>query len=531
MRLKKIIALCLTALFLCLAPGCASNVEEDLQVPKQVSDYEVGGETPKKGGTLRLALAGAGSLNPILAENEHTMQVLNLVYDSLFCRDANEALVPVLCSQYSVSADGLTYEFTIRDGIGFHNGDTLSAQDVEATIYMILSSESLYKSKLSAISTCSSSGNTLYITLHNPVVNFPALLDFPVLSDEDISVYDSLTYVPNGTGRYKVQSYKKSKELYLSVNENYFRNFSPYIENIAVYLLKDAGAAVTMLENMQIDVLSSHVINLHAYTPKRNLSSVEHTSGRFTFVGINNQKQALLSAKTRQVLSMALDRREILSGSTVPYGTAAEIPVPDQSFWNSGTTSMEKPDIQRVKTMLSEDGWTDSDANGVPEKEVYGEQVMLAPGILVNSENPTRLKIAEQVKTFWNAAGIPAYVAVVPYEEYQSRIASGEYDVFIGSVSLSENYDVSFLLKTNANPLGVSSEVIDRTLNTLAISNQEAYKQAQFYELCNALRSEMPLVGLFFENDVIVFDSRVKGNIKPSGSDMFYSIDQWFLSE
>ncbi len=528
--MKKRIAICLLALFLCFVSGCSSKQTEDSQTPAQVTDYENSNETPQKGGTLRLALAGSGSLNPIMAENKQNLSVLKLVYDSLFCRTASEEVVPVLCSGYTVSEDGLHYEFIIEDGIAFHNGDRLNAYDVESTIYMILSSENLYRSRLSAISECTSRGNTLYITLQYPVVNFPALLDFPILSDADIAGYDPITYVPNGTGRYKVQSYKKSKELYLSVNQNYFRDFVPYIENITIYLLKDAGSAVSMLENVQVDVLSSDVINLHEYTPKRNLSSVEYTSGRFAFVGINNQKQGLLTAKTREALSAAINRSEVLSANMITYGKVATVPVPDESFWNDGKTSSEKPDIQRVKTMLSEDGWKDTNADGVPEKDVYGETVTLAPEILVNNENQTRVKIAEQIKSFWKAAGIPAYVTSVSFADYQSRIASGAYDVYVGEVSLLENYDLSFLLRTNANTLGVSNETYDRILAGLEVSGQKAHKQAQFRELCNVLRAEMPLIGLYFENDVVVFDTRIKGVIEPSGSDMFYGIEKWFIS-
>ena len=182
-----------------------------------------------------------------------------------------------------------------------------------------------------------------------------------------------------------------------------------------------------------------------------------------------------------------------------------------------------------MKTMLAEDGWNDIDANGVPDKDVYGEIVSLAPGILVNEDNPARVKLAEQISKAWNGAGIPSYVASVPYDVYQARIASGEYDVFVGNISLSENYDLSFLLKTNANVLGLSNEAIDRLLDVLAVSGEE-HKKAQFHELCNVLQEEMPLIGLYFENDVLVFDMAVRGDIKPSGTDVFYNVEKWFLS-
>ena len=531
--MKKIIALCLLAVLLCFAPGCTSNQQEQQQGPKQVTDYQNTNETPRKGGTLRLAMAGATSFNPLLAENNNNLDVLKLLHDSLFQRTAKDVLEPVLCESYSVSEDGLTYEFTVKNNVSFHNGAKLTAKDVEATLSAIFASEnSLYRSRLSAISAFQSEGMKLTVTLAYPVVNFPALLDFPVLSEHDLaSGIDTLTLTPNGCGRYKVQSYKKSKELYLTVNENYHRGFSPNIENITVYLLKDAETAVAMLENMQIDVLTSDVIDLYAYTPKRNLSSKEFSGGGFTFIGINNQKPAFLSSKTRSALNEAIHKEKIVSDNALTYGVAAEIPIPTGSFWNNSQSLPAIKETQQVKTILSEDGWTDADGNGVPEKDVYGEYTELKPEILVNEENQLRVKIAEQIKNAWNAIGVPAYVTTVPFAEYQSRIESGVYDVFVGGVSILPNYDLSFMLKTDSNVCGISHEKIDQTLQALAFTDQDLQKQNLFHELCDAIRSEVPVISLYFENNVLVFDSRLRGAIEPSGSDAYYGIENWFLAE
>ncbi len=530
MSLKKIVSLCLVALFLCLLPGCGAKPVEQEPGIKQVVDYENQNETPKKGGTLRLALAGVSELNPLLAENDNNLSVFKLVYDSLFQRTPAEVTEPVLCENYTVSADGLLYEFTLKSGIGFHNGDSLTAADVEATLGMIFSTENHYRERLNMISSFHSYGQVLSVTLQYPVANFVALLDFPVLSDEDVSAYDALTYVPNGTGRFKVQSYKKSKELYLSVNENYFREFSPYIENVSVMLLKDNAAAVSMLENLQIDVLTSDVVNLNEYTPKRNLASVEYAGGRFTFIGINNQKPAFLSALTRTALSGALSRKALVTSAAVSYAAVADVPVPSGSFWNSSGVP-DALESAQVKTRLIEDGWRNVDTSNLPEKEVYGELVTLQPEILVNSDNPTRVKLAEQVKTMWNAAGIQAYVTALPFAEYRARVEAMDYDVFVGGVSVLENYDLSFLLRTNANFCGVSNERIDLLLSDISLCGKDIESQRLFYELCELLKSEMPLIGLYFENDVLIFDSRVRGEISPSGSDVFYGFEFWFLAE
>ncbi len=527
---KRCLVLGLAVLFLCLAPGCSSGSVQEAANTKQVTDYVKSDAAPRQGGVLRLALSGSKTLNPILAENQNNLSVFKLIYDGLFSLRNNGALEHVLCENYSISPDGLTYDFQIKDGVSFHNGARLTAADVSATLSLLLATENLYQSKLSVISGHGAQGQRLTVTLQKPVINFPALLDFPVLSQGDIGAgYDPLTYVPNGTGRYKVQSYKKSKELYLSVNENYHKTFAPYIAEIKVMLLKNDSVAISALENLQIDLLSSDTLNLSEYTPKRNVSSVEYDSGKFTFVGLNNQKPALLSGKTRFALSAALDKNAILSSCNISYAEAAEVPLPNGSFWNNSLPAESALEPTAVLSMLAEDAWEDTDGNNILDKEVHGERVDLSLEILVNSENSTRMRVAEQVKTMWLTAGIRAFVTAVPFAEYQKKIQEKSYDVFIGSVDFTENYDFSFLLRTDENLCGVAIEHIDQTLNALALMDDEGRKQTLYHELCSVLRSEMPMIGLYFEHDVLIFDGRIQGDITPSASDIFMDIEKWFL--
>ncbi len=525
--MKRVLVLFL-ALFVLLTSACSSGDLENKKEPDQNIEAEES-FAYLQSGTLRLALAGASTLNPVLAENFNNLQVLKLMYDGLFQRAQNDIVEPLLCQDYTVSPDGLIYEFTLKEGVTFHNGEPLTAKDVEETLKLILATENLYRTKLTSIASFESRGNQLVIGLGYPVINFTALLDFPVLSHIDIPAsYDFSTYVPNGTGRFKVQSYKKSKELYLSVNENYHKVFSGEISDVKVYLLKDSQTAVSMFENYQIDVLHSDVFNLNEYTPKRNLSSVKYAGNQFTFLGINNQKPALLSAATRRALNGALDKDEILEACKITYAEAADLPLPTGSFWHH-----QKPvalmEEEQVTALLSEDGWQDADGNGVLEKEVYGELTELSLEILVNEENSTRKKLADQLKQAWQAVGVSTFITVVPFTEYEQRIQDRAYDVFIGGVSMTENFDLNFLLRTDGNPFGISIEALDQTLNALSLMEDSARQQSLFYELCDVLRNESPLIGLYFEQDVLFFDSALSNVLYPSNSDIFLDIERWYL--
>ncbi len=526
--IKKFFILLVFALFLCNLFGCDSNKGETIQKPHELTAYENHNEKPQSGGTLRLALIDSKNLNPILSVNQNNLYVLKLIFDGLFQKTPNDVVEPVLCDSYTISPDGLSYEFKIKKGVSFHNGSALTAEDVDASLSLLLAAEGVYKNRLSQIESHKANGMTLYVTLKRPVVNFTSMLDFPVLSKKDIGIA-AMSYVPNGTGRYKVQSYKKSKELYLSLNQNYHLPFEPYISDILVYLVKDATTAVSMLENLQIDLLPSSVINLNEYTPKRNLSSVSFASGRFTFLGVNNQQPALLSSSTRKALAHALDRALLLNDCMIQYAKPADFPVPPTSFWYNNQSSETVYSTEISQDLLNEAGWRDTDGDGVLEKEVYGETVPLSFEILVNQENAVRMKIATQVQRYLQEVGVVSRVLAVPFEQYKEKIAQGDYDIFVGGVTLSDNYDLSFLLKTEANSCGISNERMDQTFNALCLMEGTAQKQQLFYELCDVFKQEMPIVSLYFEYDALVFDDRLKGAIMPAGSDIFYGIEKWFL--
>ncbi len=526
---KRIFLVLLSALLLCLSACNPKTVTEE-GIPDTLTVYENKGEKPVEGGTLRLALTGAKSLNPLLADNENNLQIYKLIFDGLFRSLPDKSVEAVLCDGFTMSQDGLSYTFRIRDGISFHNGQKLTAKDVEASLGVLLSSTGFYSGRLAAVESYSANGMNLTVNLAYPVANFTALLDFPVMSAADTLTRSEL-YVPNGTGRYKVQSYKQGKELYLSVNNNYYKKFSPYIQEILVYQLKDSQTAISMMENMQLDLLTSATMNLYEYTPKRNAKLSEVPGNQFTFLGINNQKPALLSPLTRTALSLAINREKLLSSCAVSYATATAVPLPPKSVLSGAYGENSPYDIEQAKKLLFDDDWLDSNGDGVFEKEVYGETAELSLSILVNSDNQIRIKLAEKLKDCFKEIGIPAIVEAVSFEDYKTRISEKNYDVFIGSVSIGDNFDLDFLLKTDENVCGISDERVDQLLSVLPLQQAETQKLATYQNLCELMNSKMFFVGLYFENKQLIFDERLKGEITPSATDIFYGIEEWFLSK
>ena len=231
-------------------------------------------ETPVNGGILNLCIVEVDSLNPLSTKNESNLDVLRLMFDGLFNVNQDFSVTNNLCESYTISEDGLSYSFKIKDGIAFHDGAPLTAEDVDASFKLIEEAQSPYHTRFYNVESSHASSMTWHVTLKTPVINFPALLDFPILPAADAHTGNDITkidYIPNGTGIYRAIQYKETKELILKATDNHFSGKYPHIPEIRITFAGDRDSAISMFENLHADVICESVANPDKYSPKRDL--------------------------------------------------------------------------------------------------------------------------------------------------------------------------------------------------------------------------------------------------------------------
>lgn len=531
--LRRLTAILLCALCAAALCSCAPAQEPETQ-PAQLKKYENQNETPTDGGTLKLCLFETDTLNPLITQNAENIKTLSLIYDSLFTVHQDFSYTPNLCESYSVSEDGLVYRFTIRSGILFHDGKRLTASDVDFSFRLLTEAESPYLAKLSDIKSHSARSSEWVVELRRPVANFPALLDFPVLSERTASsakqaIQTKTEYTPNGTGLYKVQSYQKNKLLFLTKNEMHHSGTSPHIGNIMVYLVNDRSTAIAMLENLQVDLLSSGVINPQEYTPKRNVASVDYTTNRFTFLAFQNQNSALSSSATRRAISAAIDREALCRNLLSDRAVSCDIPVNPASWLYAQEQAAAPYDPEQARQMLAADGWADTDGDGIPERASAEGTDKLEFTLLVNQDNSQRTKLAAQIKQALENVGVRISLLSLPFAEYMRRLNSGQFELAVCEVDISDNCDLKFLLETGYNFCGIANEELDNLMKTADKSTDFALIKDCYAQMCSLLRENMPVAGLYFSNASVIFDESLRGNIAPSESNIFSNISEWFL--
>ncbi len=515
--------------------ACASKEEKTPEVlPAEVKKYENHNEAPTVGGTLKLCLFETDTLNPLITQNSENARTLMPVYDSLFTINQDFSYTPNLCDSYYVSEDGINYVFTIKEGINFHDGSPLTSRDIEFSLRLIFEAQSPFASKLSDIDSFSASGQTLNLSLKRPVANFPALLDFPVISERSAAtatdaINNKAEYLPNGTGMYKLQSHKKNKELNLSYNEAYHRGSNPYINNILIYMVNDRSTAIRMLENLRVDLISSFVANPDEYTPKRTVSSVDYSTNLFTFLAFNHDSPALKHAQTRRAISASIDRNALIRDLPDNRVEICDIPIHPKSWLYRIEREMTVFDAEHARELLAEDGWNDSDNDGRLDRNLGEHTEVLELSILVNQENPQRVKMANQIKSHLEKIGIWVYVAQTPFSEYSERLNNRQYDMAICEVDISDNADLKFLLQSGYNIFNVTNELLDNLMLRADKLFDTAAIQEMYWEMCTLLHQDMPICGLYFKNASIIFDESLKGNILPTESNIYNNVNEWFI--
>jgi peptide/nickel transport system substrate-binding protein len=218
--------------------------------------------TPKRGGTLRLGLSGGGAqdkVDPALANSMPSYVACSLAYDALAIESGNGPLNQ-LATSFEANADATVWTVRIRDGVEFHNGKPLTAEDVMYSIRRVLDPKfvNLYAGTLSALDAKNIKmvdKLTLQIPFKTPFSIFQSMSTAQGFLGIVPVGYDAKK--PIGSGPYMISSFTAGREMVLKRNPNYWRTDEGYLDEIVVTNFPDAVSETNAFLAGQIDVASN----------------------------------------------------------------------------------------------------------------------------------------------------------------------------------------------------------------------------------------------------------------------------------
>jgi peptide/nickel transport system substrate-binding protein len=291
---------------------------------------------------------------------------LYALHDALVKSMPDQPMAPSLAEAWSESADGLTYEFTLRQGVTFHNGDPLTAADVKFSFERYKgSSATLYKEKVQQVEIVNP--HLVRFHLKEPWPDFMAFFGTPTTSAGWIVPKKYLEQVgddgfkkhPVGAGPYKFVSQKQGIELVLEAYEGYWRKM-PHVHKLVMRSIPDDATRLAALKTGEADIAYAMMGALAEEVKRDTKLRLVHSEGQgIFFVFFNEQwnpKSPWHDLRVRQALNYALDRQALSEqqtlGASPPTGTivprAFEFALPIEAY---------PYDPQKAKQLLKEAGY------------------------------------------------------------------------------------------------------------------------------------------------------------------------------
>lgn len=447
--MKRLLALLLVVVLL---TGCG---DEGAYIPTG-GGFQDGSTAPSQTQTqsaapIRLSYNKDGSLQPYTATDLNNRSLLCLVYQGLFSLDKDYQPTPTLCSSYKVSADMREWTFYLENAT-FSDGQALTSQDVVASL-KAANSNGFYKGRLrhvTAISVSNDGGVT--IQLSTPMNNLPLLLDIPIVKASQVNGAQ-----PLGTGPYILEDTATGKQL--RRQPAWWCNAALPINAQIIPL--DHGTTQSELWDLYKFSGMSMVIT-DAYVDFRGDYELwESENGQFLYLSCNTQSPVFSNKTLRSALTYAIDRDTLVKKHYRGFAHSATLPA-SPSFPHYSTALAEKYAYAPEKF-----------AQAVEETNMTGKEIVL----LVNREDPLRLRTAQAIAEMLTAAGLVVTIPDVTGENYLNYLKWGQFDLFLGQTKLSPNMDLTaFFSEDGALNFGSLTHVAANALSLESLADSGNYQ-------------------------------------------------------
>lgn len=339
--------------------GCGNK--EDKSAETSVSSQE-NASTPTYGGSIVVGITNdLDSLDPHKAVAAGTKEVLFNIFEGLVKPDSNGNLVPAVAKEYEISEDGTKYTFILKDGVRFHNGETVTADDVVYSIKRcagLLEENDPNVKQVSALSIISEINivdeKTIEIHLSEPNTELLAYLTCAIIPKD----YTQQDTKPVGTGPFRFVSYEALGSFRMEKNEDYYIEGVPYLDEVTFKICADTDSAFMELLAGSIDIF-----------PYLTQSQVSQLEGKFTIeVGntnlvqalfLNNQAEPFNDVRVRQALCYAIDRQAILDLVAGGRGTmiGSNMFPNFKKYYAADLANVYSYNITKAKELLKEAGY------------------------------------------------------------------------------------------------------------------------------------------------------------------------------
>jgi peptide/nickel transport system substrate-binding protein len=443
---------------------------------------------------------------------------VDLMYNRLVRLDENLAVVPDLAESWEIP-DNLTYIFHLREGVLFHNGREMIADDVKYSLERIMDPKTASpgRSYISLVDTIEVLDDyTVKLTLSSPLASLLDALtsnNLSIVPREAVDEYGNLQKAAVGTGPFMLEEWVPDNSMTLVKNPDYFEAGAPVVDKVIYRVIPEAASLLAGVRSGDLDIAA---INDGATIRQaKNISQVEVMNKPGINVrtfGFNTTREPFTDERVRRALALAIDRSEIVSMAEFGMGSpTGPIPV-SATEWALPLSELPNtsPDYDKAKALLAEAGYPDG----------------FTFNIVCSASYEGGLAVAQVIQSELKNIGVTAELEVVEWGVYIDRWVKRDFDSMVEIRGGSGEPD-RFLYRTLHSTGGVNNfmfkdEETDQLLDLGRLQTVPAERKATYNKLQEVLSEKAPLIFLYSPNENHVVGPRVEGFKQVGNGSLYY---------
>ncbi len=407
-------------------------------------------------GTLVVAQAiDATTMDPQKQGGMSSMNVLINMYDTLVFRDTEGNLIPSLATEWE-ALDETTWQFRLREGVTFHNGDMFDAEDAKFSLERLINPDTASPIvELAALDHVDIVDDyTINLVLKNPdpiIPNKLVMFGGVMLSKDYTEAHDNdfLAQNPVGTGPYKFASWIKDSEVVMEAYQDHWRG-APAFDKLVFRVVPNQADMLAALKTGEIDMTNSIPYDLaKSVQNEQNIQVVSGPSIRMAFLSIDTAPEPLSKKEVRQAMNYAINREGIIDVLFGGHGSPSGSLIPLQNFGHDETIQSYAYDPEKAMALLAEAGYPDGfelsfDATNTDLTEIQAivgflEEIGIKVNMnVVDSSTMTSLRSSGQAgnlyyttNTGWTMDGMSNYQSFAKSDRRYARGGTPELDELV----------------------------------------------------------------------------------------------------
>lgn len=424
--------------------------EED-SAPKQEMASEAVMNEAEAPEVLQLAYQQEYGLNPFTTVSLNNRTILSLLYEPLFVVNGSFQAEPVLADHVEVSEDGLTTTITLRSGVKFHSGKTMTADDVLYS-YELANASDYYGNRFYHFDTVTvQNARTLVITTKTSYENAALLLDFPIVREGT-----GEQEVPDGTGPFVYDDSLTLERFQDWWQTDWFLDYSA----ASLTLCTTATDIRDHFEYGQVNLVCTDPSSAAYATFHNDLELWSSPTTVMQYIGFNHNSKVFGVDAVRACITYVLNREQIVAEDLGGFGLPANLPIsPLSSSYDAGLAADYGYSMSKFQQLLNDAEIRDYTQDGVLDVYVRDYSLPLEGTMIVNAASNQRVTTANRIAEALNNAGFHITAKPMEDEEYQRALKYQNFDLYYGEIRMSSNFDMGSFFRElgSANYGGLAS--------------------------------------------------------------------------